>query len=115
MVVRAQLFWWVPEERSRSAEPEPRASRPEEGGMTLTARAGASESRSGEHREPGHGMGRRLRVPAVDFVIQEPRVWSCGCCSVAKLCLTLCGPMNCSTPGVSVLRCLLELAQSQVH
>ena len=23
------------------------------------------------------------------------------CCSVAKLCLTLCSPMNCSTPGFS--------------
>ena len=57
--------------------------------MTPAARAGASESQSGKHREPGHGRGRRLRVPAVDFVIQEPWVCSCGCCSVAKLCPTL--------------------------
>ena len=28
------------------------------------------------------------------------------CFSVAKLCLTLCGPMNCSTPGFPVLLCL---------
>jgi len=33
------------------------------------------------------------------------------CCSVTKLCLTLCEPMDCSTPGSSVLHSLLELAQ----
>ena len=27
------------------------------------------------------------------------------CCSVAKLCLTLCNPMDCSTPGFPVLCC----------
>ena len=26
-----------------------------------------------------------------------------GCCSVAQLCSTLCGPMDCSTPGSSLL------------
>ena len=26
----------------------------------------------------------------------------CYCCSVAKLCLTFCNPMDCSTPGFSV-------------
>ena len=28
---------------------------------------------------------------------------------------TFCGPMDCSTPGSSVLHYLLELAQSHVH
>ena len=28
------------------------------------------------------------------------------CCSVPKLCLTLCDPMDCSTPGSSVFHCL---------
>ena len=37
------------------------------------------------------------------------------CCSVAKLCPTLCDPMDCSTPGFPVLHCLLEFAQIQVH
>ena len=37
------------------------------------------------------------------------------CCSVAKLCPTLCDPMDCSTPGSSVLHCLLEFAQIHVH
>ena len=31
------------------------------------------------------------------------------CCSVAKLCLTLCGPMDCSTPGFPVSRSLHKL------
>ena len=37
------------------------------------------------------------------------------CYSVAKSCLTLCDPMDCSTPGSSVLHCLPELAQIYVH
>ena len=37
------------------------------------------------------------------------------CCSVAKLCPTLCAPMNCSTPGFPVLHCLLEFIQTPVH
>ena len=36
-------------------------------------------------------------------------------CSVAKLCPILCHPMNCSTPGFSVLQYLLELAQTHIH
>ena len=37
-------------------------------------------------------------------------VTSCYC-SVAQLCLTLCNPMDCSTPGLPVLRHLPKLAQ----
>ena len=35
--------------------------------------------------------------------------------SVAQSCLTLCDPMNCSTPGFPVHHQLLELAQIHVH
>ena len=43
-------------------------------------------------------------------------VWSlCCCCWVAKSCLALCDPMDCSIPGSSVLHYLLELAQIHVH
>ena len=35
--------------------------------------------------------------------------------SVPKLCLTLCDPMNCSTPGFPVLHYLPEFAQTYVH
>ena len=31
------------------------------------------------------------------------------CCSVTQSCLTLCNPMNCSTPDFPVLHCLLDV------
>ena len=37
------------------------------------------------------------------------------CCSVAKSCLILCDPMDCSMPGSSVLHYLPEFAQIHVH
>ena len=37
------------------------------------------------------------------------------CCPVAKLCLTLWDPTDCSTPGFSVLHYLLEFTQTHVH
>ena len=39
----------------------------------------------------------------------------CCHCSVARLCLTLCSPMDCSTPGFPVLYHPTELAQTHVH
>ena len=40
----------------------------------------------------------------------------CFCyCSVSKLCLTLCNPMDCSTPGFTVLHHLHELTQTLVQ
>ena len=36
----------------------------------------------------------------------------CCCCSVAKLCPTLCNPMNCSMPVFPVLQYLLEFGQT---
>ena len=38
-----------------------------------------------------------------------------GCCSVTKLCPTLCNHMNCSMPGFLVLHYLLEFAQTHVY
>ena len=35
--------------------------------------------------------------------------------SVAQLCLTLCDPMECSTPDFPVRHQFLELAQTHVH
>ena len=37
------------------------------------------------------------------------------CCAATQSCLTLCDLMDCSTPGFSVLHCLLEFAQTHVH
>ena len=39
----------------------------------------------------------------------------CYCCSVTKLCPTLCNPMNCSMPGFLVLQYLPEFAQIHIH
>ena len=40
---------------------------------------------------------------------------SCCYCSVTKSCLTLCDPMDCSTPGFPVFHYLPEFAQTPVH
>ena len=46
----------------------------------------------------------------------EAAIWLfSGCCSVTQSRLTLCEPMDCSTPGFPVLHHLLELAQTLVH
>ena len=39
-----------------------------------------------------------------------------SCCySISQFCPTLCNPMDCSTPGFSVLHQLLEFVQTHVH
>ena len=42
-------------------------------------------------------------------------IFTSCCCSVAKPCLTLCNPMDCSTPGFPVLHYLPEFAQVHIH
>ena len=42
-------------------------------------------------------------------------IGSAVCHSMAKLCLTLCDLMDCSTTGFSVLHCFTEFAQTCVH
>ena len=37
------------------------------------------------------------------------------CCLFVQSCLTLCNPVDCSTPGFPVLRHLLEIIQTHVH
>ena len=43
---------------------------------------------------------------------QGSPVNGCYCCSVAQLCLTLCDPMDCSTPGLPVPQHLRSLPKS---
>ena len=48
----------------------------------------------------------------------SPKMRSCiqyNCCSVARLCPTLCNSMDCSTPDLPVLHYLSEFAQVHVH
>ena len=42
-------------------------------------------------------------------------ICTANCCSVAKLCPTLCDPMDCSTPSLRVSHYLPEFAQVHVH
>ena len=45
----------------------------------------------------------------------RPNIRNTSCCSVSQLCPTLCGLMDCSTPGFPVLHYLPELAQTWVY
>ena len=69
-------------------------------------------------RTPQAGTWERL--PSADLVWAVPEVFICtwieadwsgtrGGCSVAQSCLSLCDPMDCSTPGFPVLHHLPEL------
>ena len=49
------------------------------------------------------------------FLILPFLFFCCCCCSVAKSCLTLCGPTDCSMLGLPVPPHLLEFAQIYVH
>ena len=58
-----------------------------------------------------HVLGKKIILfKIMMFIYQAPY-----CCSVAQSCLTLCDPVDCSTPGSSVLHCLAEFVQINVH
>ena len=49
-------------------------------------------------------------------ICQDSHKWPIHCCcSVTKTCLTLCNPMDCGMPGLSVPHYLPEFAQVHVH
>ena len=58
------------------------------------------------------GLLCRGGVPAEFFLCF---FFVCCCCWVAQSYLTLCDPMDCSTPGFPVLHHLPDLAQTHVH
>ena len=43
--------------------------------------------------------------------VSNDQIIKCILCSLVQSCLTLCNPMNCSTPGFPVFHYLLEVAQ----
>ena len=49
------------------------------------------------------------------YVIHYNKIHCYHCCSIPKLCPTLCDRMDCSRPGFLVLHHLLEFAQTHVH
>ena len=65
------------------------------------------------HRIEKHILnGSPLQLP----VLSCPLYRVCNICSsVTQSCPTLCNPVDCSTPGFSVLPHLLEFAQTHVH
>ena len=65
-------------------------------------------------RKVGGGAGRG-RGGSQGLFRSPPMPLHCGCCSVAQSCLTLCHPMDCSTPGLPVLHHLLVFAQTPAH
>ena len=49
-------------------------------------------------------------------VLRAPHPHNTHCsCSVSQSCLTICDPMDCSTPGFPVLHHLPELTQTHIH
>ena len=50
------------------------------------------------------------KVQQLDYSLVITDAMSC-CCTVIKSCLTLCDPVNCSSPGFPVLHYLLEFAK----
>ena len=57
---------------------------------------------------------RLARTDKKDFLMISAKK-SVQFSSVAQLCLTLCDPMDCSTPGLPVYHQLLELTQNHIH
>ena len=56
-----------------------------------------------------------LRLKESDIIIHlSPSFHSC-CCSVVKLYVTLCDPMDCSSPDFPPLHYLSEFPQTDVH
>ena len=63
-----------------------------------------------------HGLQcARLPCPSLSSRVCLCPLSECCCCSVIQSCLTVCNPMNCSTPGFFVVHHLPELAQTHVH
>ena len=50
-----------------------------------------------------------------DIFSIQPKLIIYSCCSVTKSCLTLCDPMDCSAPDLSVPQDLPEFTQVHVH
>ena len=61
--------------------------------------------------EESKNVGLKLNIQKTKITASGPIQFS----SVAQSCLTLCNPMNCSTPGLPVHHQLLEFTQTHVH
>ena len=75
-----------------------------------TGRKGLSEFSQGT-KEDERGTKDRSQSNATCFSL----LFSVQFSSVAQLCLTVCDPMDCRTPGLRVHHQLLEFTQTHVH
>ena len=79
------------------------------------------QEQPGTGRTSDSGVRNLGSVSSSELIVLDEGVESedfkapCCCCSVAKSCLTLCNPMDCSTPGFPVHHQLLELTQTHIH
>ena len=64
---------------------------------------------------PAMLKGQGIGTQAGELCSSYLRTLKCCSCSVAQLCLSLCNPMDCSTPGFPVHHQLPELTQTQVR
>ena len=100
---------WPPDVKNWIIGKDPDAGKDwmqEDKGMTESEMAGWHHRLNGHEFEPapwaGDGQGSLARCSCKELDMTEQLNWSC-CCSVAKLCLTLCDLMDFSTPGSSGL------------
>ena len=63
-------------------------------------------------KEESEKVGLKLNIQKTKIMASDP---ISQFSSVAQSCLTLCDPMNCSTPGLPVHHQLLEFIQTHVH
>ena len=70
----------------------------------------------GLERYPGGRNGSPPQYSCLGNPMDRGAWWAAvHCCSVAKSCLTLCDPMDCSMTGFSVLHYFPEFDQTHVH
>ena len=68
---------------------------------------------TGLGRSPGRGNGNPLKYSCLESPMNRGALVQFS--SVTQSCLTLCAPVNCSTPGFPVHQQVPELAQTHVH
>ena len=102
-------------------------------GKASAYNAGDKGSIPGLGRSSGEGNGSPLQYSCLEnpmdgggwwatvYGVAKNRTWLSALMSrhivssVAQLCLTLCNPMDCNTPGLPVHQQLLEFTQTNVH
>ena len=85
--------------------------------VVMPSSRGSSQPRDRTHISYVSCIGRHFLYLQCHLGSPEAyrHIGAVGPCLVTQSCLTLCDPIDCSTPGVPVLHHLLEFAQTHVH